>query len=76
MENTVKIESQGSRAGWDATRTCARCQARVDADAWTRLPIVEVLDRRALAAHLSVKVEWDVEVRRCSCGSLIASFRF
>ena len=55
------------------TRTCAFCHARMDSRRWNELPLIKVLDRRELQPHLSVSVAWDVEVRRCTCGALIAS---
>jgi hypothetical protein len=45
----------------------------MDARRWADLPLVKVLDRRELQPHISVHVGWDVEVRRCVCGALIAS---
>jgi len=55
------------------TRTCAICHAQMGSREWAELPLVKVLDRRELEPHLSVRVPWDVEVRRCACGALIAS---
>jgi len=46
----------------------------MDAQTWSELPLVEILDRKALEPHLSVAVGRDVEMRRCPCGALIASF--
>jgi hypothetical protein len=56
------------------SRTCVFCQAEMDARGWADLPLVQVLDRQELQPHLSVRIGWDVEVRRCACGALIASF--
>ena len=46
----------------------------MDARRWADLPLVQVLDWQELQPHLSVRIGWDVEVRRCACGALIASF--
>jgi hypothetical protein len=54
-------------------RTCVFCEAEMDAQRWAELPLVKVLDRSELQSHLSVSVAWNVEVRRCTCGALIAS---
>jgi hypothetical protein len=64
-------EKLAHEATW--TRTCVFCDARMGPREWADLPLVKVLDRRELEPHLSVRVPWDIEVRRCACGALIAS---
>ena len=74
LEKTMNRSSR--RAAGDAawTRTCVFCGRTMDADRWTALPLVQVLDRRELEPHVMVRVGRDVEIRRCVCGVLIASF--
>jgi hypothetical protein len=69
--NAQRSNEPASDVRW--TRTCAICHASMDARRWNELPLIKVLDRSELQAHLSVIVAWDVEVRRCTCGALIAS---
>jgi hypothetical protein len=74
MNGTPKraIDTSAREPKW--SRTCVFCHAEMDARRWADLPLVQVLDRQELQPHLSVRMGWDVEVRRCACGALIASF--
>ena len=74
MENAVKRSSGRSDRAMRWSRTCVSCNAEMDSNVWAGLPLVSVLNREDLQRHLSVPVGWDVEVRRCACGALIASF--
>jgi hypothetical protein len=56
-------------------RSCSGCATEIDARGWGRLPVAFVVGRSDLARVLSVDVPWTVEVRRCSCGHLVASKR-
>jgi hypothetical protein len=72
--NGLPKRATESSSGPTWSRTCVFCHAEIDARRWIDLPLVQVLDRRELEHHVTLPIGSDVEVRRCACGALIASF--
>jgi hypothetical protein len=55
------------------TKRCGLCRRTYDEAAWAALPAVATLPATSVQAHLSVPAGFDVVLRRCSCGAVIAA---
>jgi hypothetical protein len=65
-----------ANSSWEGWRkACSSCHAVIDARCWQRLPVVFRICREELERVLTVRVTWTVEVRRCTCGALMASMK-
>jgi hypothetical protein len=54
-------------------KRCGVCQRTYEPEAWKSLPAVTTLPAAAIKPHLSVPAEWALEIRTCTCGSVLAS---
>ena len=59
-----------SRVAW--SKSCGHCRRTYAAADWEGLPVVAAPSPVRVQAHLSVPAAWTVELRRCSCGSVLA----
>ena len=55
------------------SKGCGRCRSSYERQAWTALPLAMSLPPTSVQAYLSVPASLTVEVRRCSCGAMIAA---
>jgi hypothetical protein len=55
------------------SKTCARCGRGYGSAPWESLELVLTLPASAVQRHLTVSAEWRVEVRRCTCGTMLAA---
>ena len=55
------------------TKVCTRCGRSYGASSWESLEVVYNVPPAVVQHHLSVPSEWQVEVRRCSCGATLAA---
>jgi hypothetical protein len=54
------------------TKGCGVCRRSYDAAGWSRLDVVKTLPAESVQAHLTVPALWAVELRRCTCGAVLA----
>jgi len=55
------------------SKGCGRCRSSYERQAWMALPLATSLPPTSVQAYLSVPASLTVEVRRCSCGAMIAA---
>jgi hypothetical protein len=58
-------------AAW--SKGCGRCRLSYERHAWMALPLAMSLPPTSVQGYLSVPASLTVEVRRCSCGAMIAA---
>jgi hypothetical protein len=64
--------SVGATAGrW--VKGCGVCRRTYDESGWSALPAVATLPPTSVQAHLSVPAGFAVELRRCTCGAVLAA---
>jgi hypothetical protein len=54
------------------TKGCGLCRRSYDAAGWSTLAIVNTLPSSSVQTHLTVPAVWSVELRRCTCGAVLA----
>ncbi len=54
------------------SKSCGHCRRSYEATAWATLALVAAPSPVSVQAHLSVPAAWTVELRRCTCGSVLA----
>jgi hypothetical protein len=54
-------------------KACGVCPRRYSPIEWSSLPAMATLPVASVQAHLSVPAGWGVELRRCSCGAVLAA---
>jgi hypothetical protein len=55
------------------SKSCGSCWRTYGRAQWETLPAVASLGHASVQAHLSVPAAWTVELRRCTCGTLLAA---
>jgi hypothetical protein len=55
------------------SKGCGSCRSSYERQAWTALPLAMSLPPTSVQTYLSVPASLTVEVRRCSCGAMIAA---
>jgi hypothetical protein len=70
MMALAALRREQARAAW--AKGCGVCRRDYDALAWKGLPAVSTLPPDSVQAHLSVPAGWSVELRRCTCGAVLA----
>ncbi len=55
------------------SKACGVCPRSYGAYEWSALPAMAMLPRSSVQAHLSVPAVWGVELRRCTCGAVLAA---
>ena len=55
------------------TKLCGLCPRSYSRTEWNALPEMAMLPVASVQAHLSVPAAWGVELRRCTCGAVLAA---
>jgi hypothetical protein len=55
------------------TKACGLCPRSYSPTEWSTLPEMATLPVASVQAHLSVPAAWGVELRRCTCGAVLAA---
>jgi hypothetical protein len=67
----MNYDKNPSTTAWP--KGCGVCRRAYDEASWRTLPSVSTLPPASVQAHLSVPAQWAVELRRCSCGAVLAA---
>jgi hypothetical protein len=67
----VACAPAGPATAW--SKGCGNCRSSYGREGWTALPLALSLPPTSVQAYLSVPASLTVEVRRCSCGAMIAA---
>jgi hypothetical protein len=59
------------RAPW--SKSCGGCRRTYGAAEWANLPALASLPPASVQPHLTVPASWTVELKRCSCGAMLAA---
>jgi hypothetical protein len=54
-------------------KACGRCRRSYEYASWRDLPECATLPPARVQPYLSVPAQWTVEIRRCTCGALLAA---
>jgi hypothetical protein len=65
------LQDRATHGTW--SKSCGRCRRAYEIAQWESLPMVTKLAPASVHAHLSVPAAWTVELRRCTCGSVLAA---
>lgn len=73
----MRSAALGARVETDRRRSifkrCGVCARAFDVDAWRRLPEVARVSSAEVRPYLSVAADWEIDLRRCTCGALLAA---
>jgi hypothetical protein len=54
-------------------KACGVCPRSYSSLEWSALPSMATLPVASVQTHLSVPAAWGVELRRCTCGAVLAA---